>query len=415
MAQKKRVEIVKVTVVGPDGTAMEVDGKACTKCGEVKALTEFHAQIRGLGGRMSRCSSCKKRYIEARRVKINPDGRRHPRGYWTTESFESFLRNETEGDYVLIGKYAGVDTLTTILHTSCGIPFYMRPKEFTSRGSRCPKCTSTARAEGKRKTQAEFIKEVYAIVGDEYQVLGEFGAARVPIRMLHRECGREWRTTPYRFLNRGARCPECSRKVRVHARSKTHVGFLSEVHKAVGNEYSVLGDYINNRQPILMRHNVCGHEWGPIPSAFTVGGTRCPQCAESRGERRVREYLTANSYAFTPQHKIDELRDTNPLPFDFAVHFCNYDVLIEYDGEQHFRPVDFAGKGARWAERRFRETKRRDRIKNDYCRANGIDLIRIRYDQFDEIETILDRRLSALGVTGSHPTEEIANITKEVA
>lgn len=32
----KRVEIVKVPITGPEGTTVEVDGKECTKCGEVK-------------------------------------------------------------------------------------------------------------------------------------------------------------------------------------------------------------------------------------------------------------------------------------------------------------------------------------------------------------------------------------------
>ncbi|WP_143767967.1 MULTISPECIES: hypothetical protein [Paenibacillus] len=109
------------------------------------------------------------------------------------------------------------------------------------------------------------------------------------------------------------------------------------------------------------------------------------------------------------------MRAIDRLRFDFSIRILDRTILIEYDGEQHFHPVDFAGKGELWALEQFHETQRRDRIKDDYCRANGIDLIRIRYDQFDEIETILERRLSALGVTGSHPTEEIANITKEAA
>ncbi|GAA0840700.1 hypothetical protein GCM10008915_36830 [Bifidobacterium pullorum subsp. gallinarum] len=76
-------------------------------------------------------------------------------------------------------------------------------------------------------------------------------------------------------------------------------------------------------------------------------------------------------------------------------------MLIEYDGEHHSRPVDFAGKGAKWAERQFRETQRNDRIKTDYCRANGIPLIRIDHTQFDEIETIITRELTKYGVISS--------------
>ena len=62
---------------------------------------------------------------------------------------------------------------------------------------------------------------------------------------------------------------------------------------------------------------------------------------------------------------------------------------LEYDGHQHFHPVDFAGKGKEWAEERFEEDKRRDKVKNLYCENNKIKLIRIPYFEFENIENIL--------------------------
>jgi hypothetical protein len=152
---------------------------------------------------------------------------------------------------------------------------------------------------------------------------------------------------------------------------------------------------------------VCGERWLVSPDNL-LRGRRCPFCAESHGERRVRDYLNAKSYAFTPRIPYRDCRDIRPLPFDFVVHFRDYDVLIEYDGIQHSEPVDFGGKGEFYALEQFQGIQRRDRIKTDYCRANGIDLIRIKHTQFDDIEAILDRRLSALGITGKCPTGEAA-------
>ncbi|WP_342480474.1 hypothetical protein NST07_26015 [Paenibacillus sp. FSL L8-0340] len=124
---------------------------------------------------------------------------------------------------------------------------------------------------------------------------------------------------------------------------------------------------------------------------------------------RILTYLETRGYVFSREYKIDDCRDKERLPFDFKVKGTTQMVLIEYDGEHHFRPVVYSGNIAR-AERQLRDRQRKDRIKTDYCRANGIPLIRINYTQFDEIETILDLELSALGVTGKCPTQEnVAN------
>jgi hypothetical protein len=59
-------------------------------------------------------------------------------------------------------------------------------------------------------------------------------------------------------------------------------------------------------------------------------------------------------------------------------------TCIEFDGEQHFHPVShFGGIMA------YESLKINDKIKNDYCEDNYISLIRIRYDQIDDIYRIL--------------------------
>jgi len=47
---------------------------------------------------------------------------------------------------------------------------------------------------------------------------------------------------------------------------KTHEEFIQEVYDLVGNEYTVLGKYINATTKILIRHNTCGHEYVVTPA-----------------------------------------------------------------------------------------------------------------------------------------------------
>ena len=91
------------------------------------------------------------------------------------------------------------------------------------------------------------------------------------------------------------------------------------------------------------------------------------------------------------QYTFEDCKFYNVLPFDF--YLPQYNILIEYDGIQHFEPIDFAGKGKEWAMNRFIDCVIRDTIKNEYCKKNNIKLIRIPYWDFDNIEEILKLEL----------------------
>ena len=65
-------------------------------------------------------------------------------------------------------------------------------------------------------------------------------------------------------------------------------------------------------------------------------------------------------------------------------------MCIEYDGEQHFRPIRFKGMKIEDSDVNFQIQKQRDLIKNKYCQDNNIILIRIPYWDFNNIETILN-------------------------
>jgi len=66
--------------------------------------------------------------------------------------------------------------------------------------------------------------------------------------------------------------------------------------------------------------------------------------------------------------------NVRPLPFD--LYLPKYNGLIEYDGEQHFREVSIWG-----GKKGLVERQARDAIKNQYCSANHLPLLRIKYTQ----------------------------------
>lgn len=116
--------------------------------------------------------------------------------------------------------------------------------------------------------------------------------------------------------------------------------------------------------------------------SYHLQGCGCRQCNYSKGERSVSDFLIRNKINFTPQYQFKDCKNIKQLIFDFYLHDLN--ICIEYDGEQHFRPIDVFG-----GEDEYENTKIRDSIKTKYCEENNIKLIRIPYYEFNNMEYIL--------------------------
>ena len=113
----------------------------------------------------------------------------------------------------------------------------------------------------------------------------------------------------------------------------------------------------------------------------------CPKCKSSRGEAMIISILESSDIKFTHQMKFDDCRNLLPLPFDFYLPEQN--ICIEFDGKQHFEAVEWFG-----GEHAFEKLKERDRIKTDYCLSNGIDLLRIPYYDYGNIEHIIKEKIN---------------------
>lgn len=203
---------------------------------------------------------------------------------------------------------------------------------------------------------------------------------------VHCRCkldGYEWFATPHRVVA-GDGCSRCAGKEK-----KTTEMFKQELAK-IHPDIEVIGEYQGTHTGIQCRCRRDGHIWSPTPRNL-LAGWGCPNCSMSRGERRISNYLDLHGIEYEHEKGFSDCKDEHVLPFDFYLPSCN--MVIEYDGEQHFRPVKFGGADDTKADARFERGQQHDRIKNEYCRNNAINILRIDYTQFDEIENILDKHL----------------------
>ena len=111
-------------------------------------------------------------------------------------------------------------------------------------------------------------------------------------------------------------------------------------------------------------------------------GVGCPNCNESKGEKEIVNFLNKYDINYDRQYKFSDCKNIFQLPFDFYI--ASMRTCIEFDGEQHFLPLSFFG-----GQEALDKLKINDKIKSDYCEDNYISLIRIRYDQIDDIWRIL--------------------------
>lgn len=122
-----------------------------------------------------------------------------------------------------------------------------------------------------------------------------------------------------------------------------------------------------------------------------LNGKGCDKCKESKGEAKIRNYLINNNIKFITQKTFENCKYIQLLKFDFWIPFLN--LLIEYDGEQHFNVIEFFG-----GEEGLKNNQIRDEIKNEFCKENNINLLRIKYTEINNIENILNKIFKPLDI-----------------
>ena len=107
----------------------------------------------------------------------------------------------------------------------------------------------------------------------------------------------------------------------------------------------------------------------------------CGCASESSGEIKIRQILEKYNINFQKQYRIKN-ENNEIMIFDFVIFDKNNNILkcIEYNGEQHYKPVEIFG-----GEEAFEKQKIRDARKTEYCYTHNINLQWIPYFEFDLI------------------------------
>lgn len=279
----------------------------------------------------------------------------------------------------VIEKY--VNARTPILHHCLIHDVYWKVAPYhVLDGAGCLQCRNNKISEIHRKTHKEYVNEL-SIINQNIEVVDEYIGVTTPILHKCKIHNFEWLTTPASVLQ-GCGCPKClGEKIR-NKLVKSHEQYMVELRE-VNQHIIPLEKYISANKPILHKCSLDGNQWLTSPYK-ALQGYGCPQCNESKGENQVRSWLKNHSIVYEHQKKFDDCKDIKALPFDF--YLPDYNTIIEYDGKQHFEPIEYFG-----GQDRYEYIIKHDKIKDEYCKNNGISLLRIPY--FKNVEEELNNFL----------------------
>ena len=193
------------------------------------------------------------------------------------------------------------------------------------------------------------------------------------------DCGNKRKATAH-DLKRGhvKYCPKCS----CYQRGLAHIG---EKYGKLTIIDIVKEKRASNNGLICVAKCDCGQIIQcPLSYIIRVKGQQsCGKCTVSKGEEKIKVLLIQHNITFTQQENFNgKMKMPNSTKCCLADFFLpRQNIVIEYNGEQHYFPIEFFG-----GEEGFKKTVQRDEWKRKYYNDCGIDCITIPYTDYNILD-----------------------------
>ena len=295
-------------------------------------------------------------------------------------------------------------TVTCPIHNH---DFNPRPGDHLYKPSGCPKCV------GKLKTTEEFIKLAQETHSNpdgtpKYNYDDTNYVNKETDVIIHCPIHGPFEKTPNEHISGKQGCNVCG-LMRKGRRKDTQDEFIDKAKKVHGDTYKYDNvNYLGSKENVYI---TCPkHGDFPRTPNDHLQGKGCPICRESKGEKIIRDYLslTYGKDKLIPQKKFDGCNNEHKgnikcFKYKFDFYLPQLNIIIEYDGEQHFQRIPFFHK----TEEDFNERVMDDIHKLNYCMTNSIKLIRISYNEKDIIGQLTKglEKINELWLSDNYPKD----------
>ncbi len=225
-------------------------------------------------------------------------------------------------------------------------------------------------------SQEEFITKAVLIHGTKYDYsLSNYNGYWSNVNIVCNTCGITFQQTPMAHISRGRGCKNCnnSRRIEILHNRDDQTSFVNKSILKHGDRYDYsLVCYKNSLTKVVIRCKKHGI-FTQTPNNH-LAGKGCNTCSlkVSAGEWKLLNFLREQfpDDKILHQYRPEWLKVNKNIYQSLDIYFPDYNIAVEYQGRQHFEPVDFFGglKG-------FNDNLARDSVKNKKCAENKCVLL----------------------------------------
>ena len=239
-------------------------------------------------------------------------------------------------------EYKGYNEKIKFKCNNCNYEFYSKPSILIYRHANlCKKCSSWKDSSDKRKEN--FINKLNNF-NKNVDIIGNYINMETQI-----ECKCKIHNITYfskpNYLLRHVCCPLCKKENKSDVFRKLPYNkdnFNEVIDKYKNKNLVILGKYIDDNTRIKCKCKLCNGIIYKMPRNIYDGSLH-RTCESSNGELKIANFLSENNIEFLPQKTFDDLIGCGNGLLSYDFYLPKYNLLIEYQGEQHDHPVEYFG------------------------------------------------------------------------
>lgn len=267
--------------------------------------------------------------------------------------------------------------------------FWQSPNNHLNSKFGCPKCAKESTKKKLSLTTEEFIIKAKEVHGDKYDYSKtKYINSTTKVCIICPKHGEFWQVANCHL--QGGGCLKCKYEYVSNLQRGNINTFIEKANIIHHNKYdyskSIYGK--NNKEKITI---ICPKHGEFLQSPHDhLSGYGCPKChlkSQTKLYEKLKESFPNEEILFEVGRKIVNWLDEQRID----IYFPKYNIAIEYNGEQHYIPIEYFG-----GQLELENTIKRDKLKETKCKQNNCTLFQIKYNYTNQDYNNLENNIKKI-------------------